>query len=202
MIEKTKLGIWDYFVYLMTGMMLLLIIAVHCALEGIVTIKQIMTIPSAALVTLLLLALLLLGMLIEPIANLLFKLLTTYPNKWSYELGFEKWKSSIENQEQEAQKFIPELIQSSSFSFSKNWVLIHGNSSEFQAFLSKYGFYRSISFVFAANAIAFLVMHWGWVGTGGFVASTLLCLLYAYRASVFYHHISISVYNQFIQGHS
>jgi len=201
MVENMKLGIWDYFVYLMTGVALFLIIAAHCMLGNALTIEQIMEVPAAVLVTSLVMAFLLLGMLIEPMANLLFKLVASKPNTWRDKLGFKQWDRSIEGMEKEARILVPESMQSATFAFAKNWVLINGNSSEFQAFLSKYGFYRSIAFVFAVNAIACLVFHWLWQGVSGCVVSALLCVLYSYRASVFYRHMSVSIFNQFVQGH-
>ena len=201
MIEKVKLGIWDYFVYLMTGATVLLIVVMHCVLKGVVSLEQILETPAVALVALLLIALLLLGMLVEPIANLLYKLVENKPKKWRNELGLKKWDEQIKSMESEAQKYVPEAIQGTPFPFAKNWVLNNGDYSEFQAFLSKYGFYRSISFVFALNAIATVVIHWVLWGLVGLILNVVLASLFCYRAAVFYRHMSVSIYNQFIQGH-
>jgi len=200
MIEKIKLGIWDYFVYLMTGTALLLIVAIHCLLRGVLTVDQVLEFPAAILVALLLIALLLLGMLVEPIANFLCKLIEKKPRKWRDELGFKKWDGQISGMKSEAQKYVPEAIPGTPFPFAKNWVLNNGDSSEFHAFLSKYGFYRSIAFVFALNAIVSVVVYWMCWGLVGLLVNTVLAILFYYRASVFYRHMSVSVYNQFIQG--
>ena len=201
MVEKVKLGIWDYFVYLMTGLAVLLIITMHCVLKGVLTIEQVLKVPAAALVTLLVLSLLLLGMLVEPVANLLFKLIENKPKQWRDKLGLKSWDLEIKKMESEAQKHAPRAIQGTTFPFAKNWVLNNGDYSEFQAFLSKYGFYRSITFVFALNAIATIVIHWVLWGLAGLILNVVLASLFYYRASVFYRHMSVSIYNQFIQGH-
>ncbi len=200
MIEKVKLGVWDYFAYLMTGATVLLIAVMHCVLKGMVSLEQILEIPATTLVALLLIALLLLGMLVEPIANLLYKLIENKPKKWRNELSLKKWDEQIKSMESEARKYVPEGIQDTPFPFAKNWVLNNGYSLEFQAFLSKYGFYRSITFVFALNAIVSVVVHWMCWGLAGLILNALLAILFYYRASVFYRHISVSIYNQFIQG--
>lgn len=201
MFEKVKLGIWDYFVYLMTGLAVLLIVTMHCVLKGVLALDQVLKVPAAALVTLLVLALLLFGMLVEPAANLLFKLIENKPKKWGKALGLRKWDEQIKSMEDEAQKSVPKAIQSTTFHFAKNWVVNNGNPFEFHAFLSKYGFYRSIAFVFALNAIATVVIHWVWWGLAGLILNVVLASLFYYRASVFYRHMSVSIYNQFIQGH-
>jgi hypothetical protein len=82
MIEKIKLGVWNYFVCLMTGLTVLLIVTMHCVLKGVLIIEQVLKVPSIVLVTLLVFTLLLLGMLVEPVANLLFKLIGNKPKKW------------------------------------------------------------------------------------------------------------------------
>ncbi len=201
MIEKFRLGGWDYFVYLMTGTTLLMIITMHCLLTGVLRIEQALNVPAATLIALLLLALLLTGMLIEPLANLPYKLIKNKPGKWRDELGFRKWDEQIEDLKKETRKCVPEVNNDTVFQFAKNWALNHGNATEFFAFLSKYGFYRSSAFVFTLNAIATLFIYWFWWGAAGFVLNILLAILFSNRASVFYRHMSVSIYSQFIQGH-
>lgn len=200
MVEKVKIGLWDYFVYLMTGTTVLLLTIMHCFLKGKVSWEQVLKVPGAALVAMLILALLLVGMLIEPIANLLYKLCTTSFKKWGEQLGLKKWREQIAAIETETKVYVPESIHDSTFVFAKNWVVTHGDYSEFQAFLSKYGFYRSISLVFIVNAVVTLPIHWQWWGIGGVALNVILAALYGYRAKIFYHHQSVCVYNQFILG--
>jgi len=198
MIEKVKLGIWDYFVYLMVGGAAFLLIVVHCTLKGSLTIEQIEKTPSGVAVLLLLFLFLLLGMLIEPVANLVFKIVT----RWN-DLGFKKWDDEIEKLEQEAKLYVPKGVWAEMiFLFAKNWVLNNGDPSEFNAFLSKYGFYRSIAFLFFLNTFVSLALYWGWIGGIVGIINILFARLYAYRSSVFYRHMSLTIYSQFIHGHA
>jgi hypothetical protein len=208
MIEKMKLGAWEYFVYMMSGVLVVLIVMLHAFDPA--TLWGLKQIPAAVATVISVLALLIIGMLLEPISNITFKIVRhggglTKKSRIALrnQLGFKSWDVSIENLEKRAGVLVSPAIDGNVFQFAKAWVLTHGRGEEFYAFLSKFGFYRSVSLIFGVNAVAslclydFLVHGW-WLA----LSNILLCLLYYHRSGTFYRHMSVTVFNQFIQGYS
>lgn len=208
MIEKMKLGAWDYFVYMMSGVLVVLIMMLHAFDRS--TLWGLQKVPAAVSAVISVLALLIIGMLLEPISNITFKIVKhggglTKKSRIALRthLCLKSWDVSITNLENQASALVSPAIEGNIFQFSKAWVLTHGRGEEFYAFLSKFGFYRSVSLIFGANAVASLCLYdflvHGWWLT---LSSILLCLLYFHRSEIFYRHMSVTVFNQFIQGYS
>jgi len=90
MIEKVKLSLWDFFVTIMVGSAILLNILIICVVNDLVTWKMIFGLAPSIIVLGGIITMTLAGLLFEPFANYLHKLLTICPRKYSDKLGFKK----------------------------------------------------------------------------------------------------------------
>lgn len=197
MTEKVRLTLWDFFVYVLTGTAVGLSVAVHCYCTGACDwsceMKDIASLFSTVVLALLLL--LLVGMLLEPLANGLTKLGAL--SSW----GLGQWDKHIGDMEKHVRKMVPEWYAGSCFGYCKNWILAKGCAGQYEVFLARFGFYRNISAIFAANAIAALPLYWGWWDLLIVPVLVGLSLLYLHRSRVFHRHVSETVYTQFLIAH-
>jgi len=163
MVDKVKLGLWDFFAYVLSGAVVIFSVITHCLCKGIIQWKYLQEMPSAISAILSLLGVLLVGLMIEPVSNIYEKIipilmtlckgkvwnkrvLSELKSNWS-NLEFSNWDKEIDKRKQEAQKSIENNFIGNPFQFCKNWVLQYGNSEQFQSSLAKFGFYRNLSFI-------------------------------------------------------
>ncbi len=202
MIEKIKLSLWDFFVSILSGYAIVLSILIHCLLKGLITWKAILDsstvlIPIAGLLTIILV-----GLLFEPLANYVTKLLTTCPRRYLKELGLKNWDNNIRYLEQKARQYIPSDIEGSIFQYCKNWINQNAPDDSYMPFLAKYGFYRSMFILTLLNAISIpFIYQLSLIKTIMVLSSMIiLALVYLRRSSDFYRHISITIYSRFISS--
>jgi len=205
MIEKVKLSLWDFFTYILSGTALLISIMVHCICKGYLPLNIIMDIPFGVSFVLIILVILLCGMVLEPAANLFYKLPSLFLNDSKSrfdEFEFKKWDNKITILEHQAKDLVNESTKENIFQFCKNWMLVNGVDGQYQAFLGKFGFYRNIAFIFVLNLLAVWLFY---NDTLNKLLSSLMLLLFAtlyfHRSRIFFRHISITVYSQFISGY-
>jgi hypothetical protein len=184
---------------MLSGFAIVLSVAAHCLFKELVTWKMIFDLPTALLVVASLLALILVGLLFEPLANYATKLLTTYPYT---ELGFKMWDSNIMSLSKKARQYIPNEIKENTYWYCKNWLHQNASDDSYMPFLAKYGFYRSMFLVFLLNAISIPFMY-QLSFTKAITVSLFmffLALVYLHRSGDFYRHMSSTVYLRFICG--
>ena len=64
MVEKIKLGIWDFFAYVLSGAAVIISVLVHCLCIGTMKLDDLNKTPSVVIATLSLLLILLIGLLL------------------------------------------------------------------------------------------------------------------------------------------
>ena len=202
MIEKIKLGLWDFFVSILSGYAIVSSILIHCLLKDVVTWKTIFDSSTVLIAVAGLLTILLAGLLFEPLANYVTKLLTTCPWLYSKEYGFKNWDNNIESLKNKARQYIPNGIEESTYQYCKNWIDQNAPDDSYMPFLAKFGFYRSMSLLVALNAISIPFIYELTLRNIIIVLSSmlLLALVYYRRSSDFYRHISVTIYSRFISS--
>lgn len=209
MIDKVKVSVWDFFVYILIGNVTIVSVVVHCLVFKQFTFQQMIS-SSIALTTIIaILLMFILGLMIEPISNLLSKVYCLLNvnlgegfccrimKKWKETLSFSQWDKDIKTLSVEASKYIPEGVTCNHYQYCKNYILQKGDGSLFNSFLAKFGFYRNLFFIMLLNSLLccflysshynFLILLWS--------------LVYLHRSRMFYRHMSMTVYNQFISLH-
>lgn len=198
MIEKIKLSSWDFFVSMLFGYALLLNVLVHCVLKGAITLNMIFGFSTALLAVAGLLTIMLAGLLFEPLANCIYKL-KTWPWNYPKQFSFKEWDSNIKFLEEKAQPDVP-TGTTDIYQYCKNYVQQHGLADLYMPFLAKYGFYRNISVLLLLNLIVIPFFYsWTLLCMCTVLLSILVMLLIClYRSGVFYRHMSVTVFFQFI----
>ena len=206
MIEKVKIGIWDLFAYLLPGTVIVISVMVHCLCTGTIKFSQLQKVPGAVTVVVVVLVLVVLGLLLEPLTNFLFKLPTLFKNqscmcKLNFSsIGFKDWDNSLSILEEKAKQVAEDHGDHFSFKNCKSWVVLNGDMEEFNSFLGKYGFYRNITIINVLNIVVALFLYESfakWIVCGVLL---LLAKLYSYRSDVFYRHQEEVIHNQYIIG--
>lgn len=222
MVEKIKLGVWDFFAYVLSGTAVIISVLIHFICKGIIKIDDLGKIPVAISTIILLLGLFLIGLLLEPVANISDKFLnlmkaflkikywdkkvrTKFLTEFKQaltEIGFIKWDENNKKLMESAKGQINKNIHESTFQYCKNWVIQHGNAEQLQSSLGKYGFYRNLSLIALGNSITSLLIYpLCCNGIIIVVVLFLLAFLYLYRSGIFYRHMGITVYSQFLAAH-
>jgi len=199
MIENTKLSLWDFFVSALSGFAIALNVVAHFVFTRFVTWEDVSDLPSAFLVVLGLLTIILAGLLFEPLSNYVSKCLTTCPANWSQMLSFKKWDVSICALEEAAREYVPEGAKEQTYQYCKNWLHHNSTTDTYMPFLAKYGFYRGMFLLLLLNCIAVWFIYPRSCNTCALsVFLFALALVYLHRSGDFYRHMSTTVYSQFI----
>ena len=174
-------------------------VIIHCMLVKCVPVDILFEkIIAPIWVVLALLAILLVGLLLEPIANLIFKLPSVF-KRGLKEFEFKEWDNQIKNLENKSKEFIDKDLYQSVYQYTKNWILKNGDTGQFDSFLGKYGFYRNLFTIFLFNAIACFFLYSNCIVI---IILLLLAILYLHRSRVFYRHMATTVYTQFLVSRS
>ncbi len=200
MIEKTKLSLWDFFVSALSGFAIMLSILIHCLIKGKIKLEEIFNSHPSLITVGSILTFILAGLLLEPLANYITKLLTTCPFKYAKLFRFKNWDDEIKSFERKACEYVPEGIEGSTYEYCKNWLLLNTIDNSYMPFLSKYGFYRSMFFIFLLNGICTLIIYKCSSSKTVLISSSMfvMALVYLHRCGDFYRHMSATVYLQFI----
>lgn len=157
MIKKIDIGLWDIFVTFGSGLLVLLLLVTDILLFGenpkdLLWIKEI---PSTIFIFVIIPTIFVLGALVDAVAiwledNLLKKLFKTI------ELSEREKKLELLIKQKYMEKEVKGLVEPGFW--CKNFLVQNGIETPILVFLSKYGFYRSMAFVFYLNifVIAFL----------------------------------------------
>jgi len=206
MIEKIRVSLWDLFSFFLSGFLLTAVVLGHLLYLGSISFVQLkdflFTMPAAQALFVFPLGFTLAGMLLEPIAN--------YFDRWItspvYELAFKpKQKHKAEElMLAEEIKYLGSLSGKieNPYALCKDYVETKQLSTTFMVFLSRYGFYRNVSFLCIACAVssAIIATSAGATSKGvvTVVAWTFIAFLFKRRAEDFYSYQAPAVYRAFL----
>lgn len=200
MFSKIKMSFWDFFVHFLTGILCIILIFGTLLYKGVLSFDIFKDFPLWVSGVGFVVALWLLGLLIEPLSNLLGKVTWSWPAV-QRNFSLREWDRSIKNLRIEAEAFIPNGAKENSFQYAKNFLIVNESAEDYNVFLSRFGFYRNCATIFLLfGIIAFFSFAYPLNLQIGF-SSILLSAMYCYRSKIFYRHISITVFSQFIALH-
>lgn len=199
MIQKIKIELWDIFIYFVTGV--LIIINLHfidsdIIREGSETILG-LQFPSFIVTVILIIIPVIIGYLFEPFANIFEKGFRR--SKWFK--GIRVWQASINKQQFEIKSKIPDLKDEDNiYHYCKNYISQKDISTSSMSFLSKFGFYRNIAFLFFLNSIYFIryTCTVSWLFIFATLLSFVLSQFYLKRSLEFYCHLTQTVFQNFL----
>lgn len=197
-ISDIKLDFWEFFVFFLTGFVFY---TVPIALESVLgpLSLNIPTIKTQGDVTLLssfgvFLGIFILGVVIDPLANTYQKQLKKLSSKKR-----EKRTASIENKIKEMNPDI-NFEGISLYKFCKASIEQIDINSSVSTFLSRFGLYRNLSFIFLLHAI--IIFFDGNISLGTKVATSAFLLFLARvlikRSSLYHIHLESEVYYQYL----
>ncbi|MBN2279620.1 MAG: hypothetical protein JXQ65_03485 [Candidatus Marinimicrobia bacterium] len=200
MIEKIKIELWDIFVYLITGVIVLINILLF-SWKGIIDFihsidfQYVIKLNSFFTTIFFLFSIFSMGLIIEPLANLYEKLF----KKFCFFKGLETWRNSIENNYAGIKEFIPLENKKFHYQYCKTYLIQNNIKTEFMAFLSKFGLYRNISFLCFVNGIIILFIK-KFDLTSIFISILLIIFsqFYLYRSQKYYCHMTNSILTNFL----
>ena len=199
MIEKIKFEMWDFFIYFVTGILLILNLSIYKYQLVIQVLGRIndVQIPSFISTILFLLIPVLLGYIVEPLSNAFGKL----NRKFFKFKSLKEWDDSINSQFSYISTFIPNIKGNDNiFHYCKHYLLQQNVANPSMDFLSKFGFYRNISFIFLINSL-YLIYTTIITESNYILISLILFYLsqqYQFRSIEFLKHQSQTVVQNFI----
>lgn len=199
MIEKIRIELWDIFVYFVTGILILINLYFIDSKLILNSTKILFGIqfPSFILTVVLITIPVILGFLFEPFANIYEKVF----RKCKWFNSIRDWQDSINKQQDVIKSRIADLeVDDNIYHYCKNYISQKGIYTPSMAFLSKFGFYRNIAFLFFVNSI-YLIRYFctiSWLFSIAILLSFLLSQFYLKRSFDFYCHLTQTVYQNFL----
>jgi hypothetical protein len=161
MIEKVRVTLWDLLTFFLSGFLASIITFAHFLVlnndKCILFIKSFKDIPTSYILFVIPIFLTLIGMLIEPLANICDKKLIA-----PILLKIKIIKSKNEEEKEELKSIISKIIKTeineeitNVYHFCKDYVEQKQLTTNFMIFLARFGFYRNVSFLcFIASIIS------------------------------------------------
>lgn len=205
MVEKIRLTLWDIFIFFLTGFLIAVILISSLLLLGIYEfnafVNLIKELPSSILLVLAPLLFTLIGMLIEPIANYFDKYILKYLLWWvdkQTDLNSEEEKI-LENEIKN--KYLGSLNGKIDrpFSICKEYVETKQLSTTFMIFLSRYGFYRNLSFITFTTGLALAIHISDKINSSiVMIVAYFLAAVFKKRSADFYSYMAPAIYRAFL----
>tara|TARA_R100000656_G_scaffold58224_1_gene45463 strand:- start:3969 stop:4610 length:642 start_codon:yes stop_codon:yes gene_type:complete len=194
MIEKGKLSFWDVGTYLMIGFLSSVCAVAYLfwgrSFDFSVYIELLKSI-SGVLIVILPIWFLLLGMFVEPIANIACKWLEKAP------LLKPRKSHHQESVVRLISKLLPDedIRKDNPYRFCKSVVELKCPNSNHEVFLARFGFYRSLGFIFFLSTfMSFIVLGFGCGSTFVAFVCAILGVVFLKRSQIFLNHMSDAVY--------
>ncbi len=197
MFSRVKMSFWDFFVNLQSGFTVVFLVVVTLLATHTIQISVFKDIPVVLSGFLFVMLLWLIGMLLEPFANCMNKII---PFKWKTikeDFGFKGWDVQIKHLEKRAVQYAKEE-EANIYQYAKNMVIANNKADDFNIFLGRFGFYRNHSCIFVIYGIVVFFVFPGKQALWLAVISFLFSAIYYHRSCIFYRHMSVTVYSQFI----
>jgi len=203
--KQIKFSLWDAFSYYVAGWVVLVSLGLHIYGANTDVKLQLDAVDGMVLGLALFLLPLIFGLFVEPLANLSEKLLGPLLSSLVQRVArfFSRGNQvpTARSLRELAEETIPEEIRSSisSYHWCKNYLDQQGVVTNYMTFLAKFGFYRNIAFVFAANALSIPMVHGRCPAQLGLaVALLLLACVFGWRSSVFYGHMGQAIFGHYL----
>ena len=197
MLSKIKMSGWDFFVHLQSVFTVVILVFVTLLATHTIPISIFKDIPVTLSIFLFVMLLWLIGMLLEPFANCMHKI-TSF--KWKIikdNFEFKTWDARIKQLEENAVMYA-EDEKSNIYQYAKNMLIANNKADDFNVFLGRFGFYRNHSCIFIVYGVVALFAFPYKYALPVAVISFLSSAIYLYRSEVFFRHMSVTVYSQFI----
>lgn len=207
MFEKIRISLWDIFTFFLTGFFIFLILSVFIVFTENISFKDYISftkeLPATIIVFVAPLLFTLLGMLIEPLANYTDKYIFKYILWWTVNKD-KKMKNTentlkqhiIEHYLGNLKNTIEEL-----FYICKEYVETNQLSTKFMVFLSRYGFYRNISFIIifiSGFVLSVILVDKYFTSCLIIFSSYLISGVFRKRSQEFYSYMAPTIYATFI----
>lgn len=197
MFSKIKMSFWDFFVNFQSGFTVVVLALTTLLATHVIPISIFNDIPVILSGSLFVMLLWLIGMLVEPFANFMNKILSFKWETVKNDFGFKAWDVRITQLKENATIYAKEE-ESNIYQYAKNMLIANNKADDFNIFLGRFGFYRNHSFIFMVyGVIVFFAFPWK-QATLPAIISFLSSAIYYYRSCIFYRHMSVTVYSQFI----
>lgn len=214
MIENLKISLWDLFVYFFSGIIISLSISIHLFINNsTLYCLFIKVFKNSELTSLVLIGTIsvILGLLFEPISNFLNDVITPLKSRlkkyvWKKLFVFsyftDRWHDDlIKNCEKEVIDSIPSKLRDKikPYQWAKDYIVQNNISAPYMPFLSKYGFYRNLGFIFYLNALVLIILY-GWHVKIIITAVTfiLIGVLSRYRSDKFFNHLTATIFQHYL----
>lgn len=205
MLEKFKFSLWDIFTFFITGVLIVIICKYYGLVDKIENIFGNSDIVNGVFYIIITYTI---GVIYEPISNNLFKYLDKVYKKFPWNKYLIKYKEEQDTvYKPRAEEIIKNKFNLSDskmeiYQVAKLSVLQNGKPNTFMIFLSRYGFYRSLSTLTFINIFLYSFIEFDhtrfWISLI-FVCCLLVLHLFLYnRAKEFYFYAGNEVYRNFI----
>lgn len=205
MIEKIRISLWDVFTFFMTGVFTVIAILLFFKMNGSIpkvsSIFEIsIKIPATYIIVVMPILLILLGLLIEPIANFFDRYFGKYVFFWIKTKNKKQKPDEEKIEEYIKEKCLGDLNMKidNPFSLCKEFVETKQLSTTFMVFLARYGFYRNCSFIVMSTGIFAFIEASGCTAVTWLIAAYFCSGLLKKRADEFYSYQATAVYNAFL----
>lgn len=205
MIEKIRISLWDIFTFYLSGFLVALLVTGHSLVFKLIAFADVKNFIIGLSVTTSLFVipfgLTLVGLLLEPVSNYFDKYILhplwvkAIPEKDKHKPEEELLKKEI--RENYLGKINGKI--NNPYHICKEYVETKQLSTTFMVFLSRYGFYRNISFLFFVSGVTDLFISSSWkVGFAIMIIWLILAWTAKKRAQDFYSYLSPNVYRCFL----
>lgn len=205
MIEKIRISLWDIFTFFMTGVFFVIIVFLFLKMDGSIPkidlfYEKLLKIPTTYIVVVMPILSILLGLLIEPLANFFDRYFGKYVFFWIKTKNKKQKKDDITIEKHIKEKCLGDLNMKieEPFSLCKEYVETKQLSTTFMVFLARYGFYRNCSFIVMSTGIFAFIETNGCTAFSWLIAAYFCSALLKKRADEFYSYQATAVYNAFL----
>lgn len=205
MIEKIRISLWDVFTFFMTGVFAVIAILLFFKMNGSIPkigsiFEILIKIPATYIVVVMPILLILLGLLIEPLANFFDRYFGKYVFFWIKTKNKQQKPDEVKVEEYIKEKCLGDLNMKieKPFSLCKEFVETKQLSTTFMVFLARYGFYRNCSFIVMSTGIFAFMEANGCAAVTWLIVSYFFSGLLKKRADEFYSYQATAVYNAFL----
>ncbi|WHS99754.1 MAG: hypothetical protein LZT29_02783 [Pantoea stewartii] len=205
MIEKIRISLWDIFTFFMTGVFFSFLSALLFFLTNQVPLpnnlfSNLIKIPTTYIIVVMPVIFILLGLLIEPLANFSDRYLGKYIFFWIKTQN----KKRMEN-EKIMENYIKENClgdlnskMKNPYTLCKEYVETKQLSTTFMVFLARYGFYRNCCYIVLSAGFLYTFSDLKLKSITVLLVIYLLSALIKKRADEFYSYQATSVYSAFL----
>lgn len=222
MIENFKFTLWDIYVFFLTGFVVSFTAIIFCLISDPSILpthfNEIEKISSGQLFLFCPLLFVSIGLLLEPISNISFKIIdkcfdgvrslskciefkkcyfvSQFFKILNHEIGFDPMNYSKKMENEIKQNHLGALSGKieNPYQFCKVYIQDKDLSKEFMVFLARFGFYRNISFTFLALAA---VSFFHFQNSMGVVFAIAMSCLYKFRSNQFYSYLAPTVFTTY-----